>query len=113
MLPGASPVPGTVPSGAPLVTIRFDRASVDYQQILYTALAQALQSRPTASFDVVGVSPTRGTAAAVQQAQTNARRRSQDVMRSMMDMGVPANRIGLSATTDPSVAAVEIRVYVR
>lgn len=113
MLPGASPVPGTVPTGAPLVTIRFDRASVDYQQILYSALAQALQSRPTASFDVVGVSPTRGTAAAVQQAQTNARRRSQDVMRSMMDMGVPANRIGLSATTDPSVAAVEIRVYVR
>ena len=113
MLPASGPAGGVTPSGAPLVTIRFDRASVDYQQILYTSLAQALQSRPTASFDIVGVSPTRGTAAAVQQAQTNARRRSQDVMRSMMDMGVPANRTTLSATTDPSAASVEVRVYVR
>lgn len=113
MLPATGSAGGGSPSGAPLVTIRFDRQTVDYQQILYTSLAQALQSRPSASFDIVGVSPTRGTAAAVQQAQTNARRRSQDVMRSMMDMGVPANRIGLSATTDPSAGSVEIRVYVR
>ena len=52
--------------------IRFDRPDVDYQQILYAALNQALQARPSAGFDVVAVSPTRGTAASVQMAQTSA-----------------------------------------
>jgi hypothetical protein len=62
---------------------------------------------------VVGVSPTRGTASAVQLAQSSARRHAQDVMRSMTDMGVPASRLGLSSATDPSISASEVRVYVR
>src|SRR6202012_3247794 len=104
---------GGAPSGAALVTIRFDHPGVQYQQILYTALSQALQSRPGAGFDIVGVSPTRGTATAVQLAQTNARHHAQDVMRSMTDMGVPATRLGLSSATDPSVTDSEVRVYIR
>jgi hypothetical protein len=96
-----------------LVTIRFDHPDVQYQQILYTALAQALQSRPGAGFDVVGISPTRGTAAAVQLAQTEARRHAQDVLRSMSEMGVPATRLNLTSSTDPSLPSTEVRVYVR
>ena len=57
-LGGAGPA---VASGTPLVVMRFDRPNVDYQQILYAALNQALQSRPGANFQVVAVSPTRGT----------------------------------------------------
>ncbi len=104
---------GATPSGAALVTIRFDHAGVQYQQILYTALSQALQSRPGAGFDIVGVSPTRGTASAVQLAQSDARRHAQDVMRSMTDMGVPATRLGISSATDPSISSSEVRVFVR
>jgi hypothetical protein len=104
---------GATPMGAALVTIRFDHSDVKYQQILYTALSQALQSRPGAGFDVVGVSPTRGTATAVQLAQTSARHHAQDVMRSMTDMGVPATRLGLSSATDPSIMDSEVRVYIR
>jgi hypothetical protein len=99
--------------GAALVTIRFDHPDVSYQQILYTALAQALQTRPNASFDVLAVSPTRGTAAAVQLAQTEAQRHAQSVMRSMTDMGVPATRLSVSSTTDPAIGSSEVRVYVR
>jgi len=104
---------GGAPSGAALVTIRFDHPDVQYQQILYTALAQALQSRPGSGFDVVGVSPTRGTASAVQLAQTDARHHAQDVLRSMTEMGVPATRLNLSSATDPSLPSSEVRVYVR
>jgi len=104
---------GSVPGAAALVTIRFDHPNVEYQQILYTALSQALQSRPGAGFDVVGVSPTRGTASAVQLAQTEARRHAQDVMRTVTEMGVPATRLGISSATDPSISATEVRVYVR
>lgn len=104
---------GAPVSGPALVTIKFDRARVDYQQILYTAVAQALQSRPGSSFAVVAVSPTRGTAAAVQLAQTSAERHARDVVRSLNDMGVPANRLDLSSSTDPSVSTSEVRVFVR
>lgn len=99
--------------GAPLVTIRFSRANVAYQKTLYEALTQALQSQPSASFNVVGVSPTRGSAQAVQVAQTSARRHAQDVMRTMTEMGVPAARMDISAATDPSATASEVRVFVR
>ncbi|HVW75614.1 MAG TPA: hypothetical protein VHC39_18395 [Rhizomicrobium sp.] len=100
-------------AGAPLVVVRFDRPNVDYQQILYAALNQALQNRPGASFQVVAVSPTRGTAASVQIAQTTARRHAEDVMRSMSDMGVPATRMNVASTTDPSATTSEVRVFVR
>lgn len=100
-------------AGAPLVVVRFDRPNVDYQQILYAALNQALQNRPGASFQVVAVSPTRGTAASVQIAQTTARRHAEDVMRSMSDMGVPATRMNVASTTDPSATVSEVRVFVR
>jgi hypothetical protein len=99
--------------GTPLVVVKFDRPNVDYQQILYAALNQALQNRPGANFQVVAVSPTRGTAASVQIAQSTARRHAQDVMRTMTDMGVPATRLNVASTTDPSATASEVRVFVR
>ena len=100
-------------SGTPLVVVRFDRPNVDYQQILYAALNQALQARPNANFQVVAVSPTRGNAASVQIAQTAARRHAQEVMRSMTDMGVPASRMNVASSTDPNAAGSEVRVFVR
>jgi hypothetical protein len=111
----ANIVPGAqiAANSTPLVTIRFDHPDVDYQQILYAALNQALQSRPSAGFEVVAVSPSRGNAAAVQIAQTTARRHAQAVMRSMTDMGVPASRMGVASTTDPNATSSEVRVFVR
>jgi hypothetical protein len=106
---------GTVASygGTPLVVIRFDHPNVDYQQILYAALNQALQTRPGAGFSVVAVSPTRGTVAAVQLAQTAAKRHAQEVLRSITDMGVPASRLQVASSTDPNATASEVRVFVR
>ncbi|HTK79533.1 MAG TPA: hypothetical protein VL286_03755 [Rhizomicrobium sp.] len=96
-----------------LVTIHFNKGRGDYQQTLYAALSQALQTRPAANFDVIGVSPTRGSAAALQAAQSNARRHAQDVMRSMSSMGVPAARMEISSATDPSISTSEVRVFAR
>ncbi|MEI9929710.1 MAG: hypothetical protein WDM89_03860 [Rhizomicrobium sp.] len=101
------------PSSGALVTIRFDRSHVDYQQALYSALNQALQARPDANFSVVAVSPTRGTASAVQAAQTAAKRHAQEVMHSITAMGVPAARLQVASSTDPSATSSEVRVFVR
>jgi len=100
-------------AGTPLVVIRFDRPGVDYQQILYAALSQALQSRPNAGFSVVAVAPTRGSASAVQLAQTSAKNHAQEVLRSMTDMGVPASRLAVASATDPGATSSEVRVFVR
>ncbi|HJW40804.1 MAG TPA: hypothetical protein VJ476_06200 [Rhizomicrobium sp.] len=100
-------------AGTPLVVIRFDRPGVDYQQILYAALTQALQARPNAGFSVVAVAPTRGSAAAVQIAQTSAKNHAQEVLRSMTDMGVPASRLAVASATDPGATSSEVRVFVR
>ncbi|MEJ1967483.1 MAG: hypothetical protein WDN03_02420 [Rhizomicrobium sp.] len=100
-------------AGTPLVVIRFDRPGVDYQQILYAALSQALQSRPNAGFSVVAVAPTRGSAAAVQLAQTSAKNHAQEVLRSMTDMGVPASRLAVASATDPGATSSEVRVFIR
>ncbi|MDR3528562.1 MAG: hypothetical protein P4L57_14930 [Rhizomicrobium sp.] len=100
-------------SSSPLVVIRFDKATVDYQQILYAALTEALKTRPGAAFSIVAVSPTRGTVTAVQLAQTDAHRHAQEVLRSMTDMGVPASRLAVASQTDPAASSSEVRVFVR
>jgi hypothetical protein len=40
-------------------------------------------------------------------------RHARDVVRSLSDMGVPANRLNMSSSTDPGIGASEVRVYVR
>jgi hypothetical protein len=101
------------PGGAPIVTIHFARATTNYQESLYKALSQALQAQPSASFNVVAVSPPRRSASAVQTAQNDARRHAQDVMHTMTEMGVPATRLALSSATDPAAKSSEVQVFVR
>lgn len=97
----------------PLVVIRFDRKDVPYEQALYSAVSQALDRRPTATFDVVAVAPNRGSPAEV-ALNTNASKRSAEkVFRTLTEMGLSGDRLTLSATTSPSIQTNEVRVYVR
>ena len=100
-------------AGPPLVTIRFDRPGVNYEPALYTALTQALEVRPSARFEVVAVSPVGSTPERVRLAQSESRRNADAVVRSMSEMGLPADRISVSATTRADVADNEVRIYVR
>ena len=104
-------------AGSPLVVVRFERPNVDYQQVLYAALNQAL-ARELARRQLPGrggFRPARGsTAASVQLAQTVAApSRQEDVMRSMSEQGVPAPGMGVALTTDPAAPVSEVRVFVR
>lgn len=104
---------GPAASGTPIVTIKFSRAHVNYDRVLYSALSQALASKPSASFNVIGISPTRGSETSVQLAQSDAQRHAQDVMHSMGEMGVPQSRMSVASSTDAAISASEVRVYVR
>jgi hypothetical protein len=109
---GASPAAAAA-GGRPLVVIRFDRPNPSYEQALYTAVSRAMERRPNATFDLVAVSPGRGTQAQVALASSNAKRQAEQVMRSLTDMGLPADRVSLSASTSASAQSNEVHLFVR
>jgi hypothetical protein len=97
----------------PLVVIRFDRPNVDYKQALYNAVSRALERRPQAGFDLVAVAPNQGTPAQVTVASNRAKRNAEDVLRSLSEMGLPLDRVRLSAMVSNQADSNEVHLYVR
>ena len=97
----------------PLVVIRFDRTNVQYEQPLYNAISRALQRRPNAMFDLVAVAPSGGNAARVALASSSSKKNAETVLRSLSDMGLPLERVRLSALTSNSAQTSEVHLYVR
>jgi hypothetical protein len=96
-----------------LVVIRFDRPGVAYQQALYNAVSRALERKPNASFDILAVSPQRGSAAQVALSGTQAKRDAEGVLRALADMGLPPNRVKLSSSVSPDADSNEVHIFVR
>lgn len=108
--------PRPVPAAAqrrPLVTIRFDRPDVAFRQPLYDAVSAALDRNPAVQFEIQGVAPARGEPADQARAANDARRQAEGVLRSLVEMGMPSDRVSLSAATARDAAVTEVRVFVR
>lgn len=97
----------------PLVRITFDRPNLSYQQALYTAVKLVLKRKPQAGFDLVAVASGKGSAAQVTVASNKSKRHAQKVLRSLMDMGLPLQRVRLSAMTSRDTKSNEVHLYVR
>lgn len=95
----------------PLVVIRFDRANVAYDQALYNAVSRSLDRRPNATFQLVAVAPASGGAARVALNSNKARRNAENVMRSLQRMGLPPQRIAVSARTSQAAQSNEVHLY--
>ena len=108
----ARPVPAAA-QRRPLVTIRFDRPDVAYRQPLYDAVSAALDRNPGVQFEVQGVAPARGEPADQARAANDARRQAEGVVRSLVEMGLPSDRVSLSAATAREASVTEVRVFVR
>ena len=100
-------------SRRPLVVIRFDRADVPYQQALYNAVSKAIERRPQAAFALVAVAPARGAPAEVALNTSKAKKNADQVLRTLTEMGLPAGRISLSATTSSEASTNEVHIYLR
>jgi hypothetical protein len=87
----------------PFVVIRFDGTEPHYAEALYDALQGALARKPDAAFELVAV--TRDTDA--------AQRNLAEVLRSVTEMGMPAERLSLAAVAAADDATDEVWVYVR
>jgi len=116
MAPGvrsASPAPAGLANRRPLLIVRFDQPRVQYEQALYAAIAEALQRKPDASFDLLAVAPARGSVADVSLNTTASKRYAENVLRTMTEMGVNPNRVGLSSTTSMVAQNAEVHLFVR
>ena len=103
----AGPAGAGLASGRPFVVIRFDNPGVEYEQQLYEAVSAALARSPEVGFDLVGVAPDG-------ESNAEAARESMERVRSsLLNMGLPADRVSISQLTDPSVQGNEVRLYVR
>lgn len=100
-------------SRKPLVIIRFDRKNVDYQQALYTAVNRTLSRSPAAVFDLVAVTPSGGSSAQLSKNSYSAQHSAEEVLRALADMGLPAERIKLSAMSNDEALTNEVHIYLR
>ncbi len=110
---GRSPRATDTSGRRPLVVIRFDRNNVPYQQALYNAVSRVLERRPNAVFDLVAVAPAAGGPARVALNSNKARRHAEDVLRSLVEMGLPPTRLAVSAKTSRTAKTNEVHLYLR
>ena len=117
-----SPAPNARPSTAelaniidrrPFVIIRFYRPNVPYEEALYIAVSRALDRRPDVVFDLVAVAPQLDDPSQIALQSAASKRNADNVFRSLTSMGVPAERVSLSATTNAVAQSDEVRLYVR
>ncbi len=108
-----APQTGPAAGSSPLIVIRFDRPDPAYEQPLYNALARALERKPAAQFDLVAVSPKTRSDADAAIVKSRTRNYAESVVRSVTDMGLPADRLRLSSATSARVNTSEVHIYVR
>jgi hypothetical protein len=103
----------TIANRRPLVVIRFDRPDVPFRQALYSAVSRALEARPEAQFSLIAVTPNQGTPADVALNTSKSKRNAETVLRALIDMGLPADRIILSSATSADAFTNEVHIYVQ
>ena len=106
----ASAVTGDFSQRRPLVVIRFDRQDVAFEPALYQAVSRALERRPDAIFDLVAVSADKVNE---NLSSGSARRNAAQVLESLSVMGLPSDRVMLSAMTSQTAQSSEVHIYVR
>jgi hypothetical protein len=101
------------PARIPYVIIRFDRPGLSFEDALYSALARALDRYPGAKFDVVLAMPPLAPRGDPEESLRRGEQHIEAVVLSMTDMGLPAARLRIAASTDPDATVDEIRIFVR
>ncbi len=104
--PAPAPAPVVLDTRTPLVTIDYTVPSPDYGELLHDAVRAAESRDPDVQYDVVSMMKDTTDASTGQERATG-------VMRAIMRDRVPASRIHLALRTDPTLAANQVRVYVR
>ena len=91
-----------------ILVIKFDDTNFDYSTALFESISNALEQMPSASFEVVAVSPTGGASFA-----EKARQRASEVFNKVVEMGVPSEIVSLASSNSTSAQAEEVHIYLK
>ena len=108
---GSAPsfAPANVSTSKPLFVAKFNKTKVNYKDGLKHAVTQSLRKKPGVMFEVVAVAPASGNHLSKASAKNNATTIFQD----MIEMGVGADKITLSAKNSVSANSSEVHIYVK
>lgn len=112
-VPPSRRVASTTRAEQPVLIVRFDKPRVEYEQALYSVVNEALRRKPTATFELVAVAPARGSVADVSLNTSISKKNAEDVLRSLTEMGINPNNVGLKSTTSVAAAVSEVQLYIR
>ncbi len=90
----------------PLLTIGYATPNPNYQDVLSYAVHEAESRAPGVQYDVIAMLPGGGDPATGQHSAV-------EVMRAIVALGVPTNRIHLGLRSVPAGQTREVRVYVQ
>lgn len=96
-------------SGKPLFAVKFNKSDVNYKDGLKRAVSSAVSKKPSVMFEVVAVNPANGSSLA----KSNAQNHATEIFQSMVNMGVGADRIALSARSSAEASASEVQIFVK
>jgi hypothetical protein len=102
----------------PLVRLRYEQAAdVDFAEEVRNAVWTALERLPDAVFDVVAVSTTEADPAAGTATDTQGEEaawlHAEEVVASLVAMGIEPERLTLSAAVSEAARADEVHLYIR
>jgi len=103
----SQPMAAAMISNGALIAIEFGRARFEYEQALYEAVSAALNQRPNARFELVAMMPQRAGSG------KNMKQNTERVFRSLVEMGLPSERVILLSETDASLTDGEVQLYTR
>ncbi len=98
---------------APLLVIPFDQPRADYQQALSDLVVRILTRDSEAVFELVTVTPGATDPERAESASGESRHAAEGVLITLIAVGLSADRVGLSARSDPAIARSELRLYRR
>ncbi|MEI6730168.1 MAG: hypothetical protein WCL30_02825 [Pseudomonadota bacterium] len=96
----------------PLMVIRFNKSHVAYKKTLYYAVSKALEAKPAARFEVVGVAARRLDKEKQESANETAGQNLSKVTAALREIGVPESRITVTHGSD-NISSSEVRIFVR
>ncbi len=94
----------TTVSGKPLFAVKFSSKDVNYKDGLKQAVGNAVAKKQNVIFDVVAINPIKGNP---------AQGYASDVFQEIVNMGVSADRVNISAKTDAKTSTPAVMIFVR
>lgn len=97
----------------PLITVRFNKPNVYYEQPLANAVNKALAIKPDADFDVVSNAPSTGDADLDKRWQATAGHNTRAIVKAITNLGVSVDHIHVTGQFQTGLRYDETQVFVR